>query len=242
MKSLRRPKKILFPFLSATMLMLIFSCQKEKTIPPKYEQGGVFLIDNYDFFHIWPNGDTTNQSTSSIWVFFTDPKNGNYVDGGEVRLNGFMLEKSPSYGYSLSGNTDTFGLSSGTNWNITGSNSLQGFSYNGNAFSPFQMNLPTEIIRTKDLEINVITPSGFIVSYGELKINYPNGGSAISKSFESNIGKIKISVSELSNLDTVNNWSAAITIDLTQRAFHNVGNKVYEFHHTRSISRPVNIY
>lgn len=216
MKRLSIPSRMLplcIVLITAGSSIYFSGCKKETKDLTVKSQG--FLTCKVHYVQHFYGPDTSNTLMSGAGASFID-ENGNTIPAGTVNVNETTLENTDvlgQYNYGLSNQDEQF-FSGSSNWSVSGSDQLKGFSQDGGALVPFRMTLPYTMLKANGISFTVDIPSTF--SYSEVRVTIGDKDDVrVYESFDD--GNIFLPASAFNNLSTVDGNSYILVEVVTKQ-------------------------
>lgn len=187
-------------------------------------------------------------STDMGIASFYDNNNGsgNLVDAGTVSINGNDLEKNTNNSYTLTATTgmtpSTLDLGSTVSWKVSGGSGISAITHNHttSGFPDYTGTTPTEIDRSKDLEVDL----GSNVSGADsVYVVIVTTSKTIIKAYGANPApsKATITASELSGLSAVDDNTAYFEVVPFTYEVSTISGKKYAFIKEAAVVTAVNV-
>lgn len=148
--------------------------------------------------------------------FYNGAGSSTVVDAGTVSVNSNNLEKQTNNSYYVSATTgltpSSLGYSNGVQWQVAGGNGIPSINYtHSGSFPEYSGTLPSEIDRSKDLEI---TLGSDVTGADSVYVVIITSDKQIIKAFDGNPAPAKatITASELGTLSAVSDNSAYLEV------------------------------
>lgn len=175
---------------------------------------GVMAAVKMDFSYEVPViGQTKISSQIGVATFYDNNNgSGNIVDAGTVSVNSNTFDKQSNNSYTSDATKTDLGFSNGVNWKVTGGNGIPSINYtHSGSFPGYSGTLPTEIDKSKDLEIDL---GSKVTGADSVYLVLITGSTTIIKHYDGNPAPSKgvIPASELSGLTNVTDNSAYLEV------------------------------
>lgn len=180
-----------------------------------------------------------------IATFYSAAGSSTLVDAGTVSINGNDLKKETNNSYNITATTgmtpSSLELGNNVQWNVSGGGPISSFyfAHSGN-FPNYSGTLPTDISKSKDLEISL---GSSVTGADSVYVVIVTSSKQIIKAFDGSPAPAKatISASELGSLPAVSDGSAYIQILPFKYSIQNIATKEYVFIKEQAVVGTVNI-